>query len=100
MVKLNFILDIVDSWHVVIAIEATLKDDRLNPEAVGKSLGKDTVMYPPKGRAFLTWNVIVYVEVALTTIEEEARDPENKVTAWAVKVRPEFSISTGVDVLV
>jgi hypothetical protein len=72
---------------------------RTTPIAVGKSLGKPTEMDEPAGKGFVFLKVIVYVELAPTSIEDETRLVDAKGTAVPVTVTLFVSISVTVDVL-
>ena len=100
LLKLNFILDIVDNVHVDIVVLPDVNEVKEIPAELGNYEGNPIVIYPPDGNAFLICIVNVYDEVALTTRDEDDKVPESRVTAVAVRVSPEFNMSTGVDVFV
>ena len=72
---------------------------RTTPIAVGKSLGKPIEIDDPAGRGLVFLKVIVYVELAPTYIDEEAKLAKAKGTAVPVTVTLFVSISVTVDVL-
>lgn len=72
---------------------------RIAPIAVGKSFGKPIDIDDPAGRGFVFLKVIVYVELAPTSIEDETRLADAKGTAVPVTVTLFVRISVTVDVL-